>query len=98
MTVEITLMIGGQSLVAELDDASLAQIAAALPRNESETSRWLTIPAAADYLGLTQQAVRKLIDRRRIEKHQPSGKRGRILIRRADLDRYLEADNGRSRP
>jgi excisionase family DNA binding protein len=49
---------------------------------------WLTIPAASEYTGLTEHAVRKLIDRLGIDKHQhvPGG---RVLIHRTDLDNAL---------
>lgn len=65
--------------VAELE-ARLAASAAPSP--------WLTIPATADYLGLTEHATRKFIDRHGIDKHQhvPGG---RILVHRDDLDAHL---------
>jgi excisionase family DNA binding protein len=44
--------------------------------------------AAAEYTGLTGHAIRKLIDRSQIPKTSRCG--GRIMLRRDDLDRYLE--------
>jgi excisionase family DNA binding protein len=49
---------------------------------------WLTISAASDYLGLSEDATRKLVDRRAIPKNQEV-RGGRVLIARADLDRAL---------
>jgi excisionase family DNA binding protein len=97
MTVTVTLTIGGQPLVAELGDEALQTIAVAIAdRNGHETktaSPWLTVADAARYLSLSEHAVRKLLDRHAIPRHQlvPGG---RILLRRTDLDAYL--DSGRS--
>jgi len=55
MSLSIKLMIGGQPLVAELDDETLAALAAAVasevePQAEPE-SPFMTIPEAALYIG-----------------------------------------------
>lgn len=93
MSVEVTLRIGGQSLVAHLDDEALAAIAAAIGRDQPATP-WLTIKAASEYLGLTEHAIRKLVDRGKIAKHQHI-ERGRIMLRRHDLDDYLSGMRAR---
>jgi excisionase family DNA binding protein len=60
------------------------------------TPEWLTVPDAAVYTGLSVAAVRKLIDRLGIDKHQEI-KGGRILVRRTDLDAAIASRNGRTR-
>jgi excisionase family DNA binding protein len=97
--ITFTLTIGGQPLIAELDDAALAEIANAISGRtgtdaNGAPSPWLTVRDAARYLGLSEHATRKLLDRHAIPRHQlvPGG---RILLRRTDLDAYLDA--GRTR-
>lgn len=60
--VTVTLRIGGQALVAELDDAAVAAIAAALGTPQGEAaSPWLYgDKAAAAYLGWPLGRVQKL--------------------------------------
>lgn len=56
---------------------------------------WLTVQTAAMYSGLSEATVRGLLRRRELTKHVPI--RGRILIRRAELDRFLlRGANGKS--
>jgi excisionase family DNA binding protein len=55
---------------------------------EPAVSEWLTIRGAAEYLDLSEPAIRKLIDRGRIPKHQHTAG-GRIMLRRDEIDRCL---------
>jgi excisionase family DNA binding protein len=65
-------------LVREEVEAALASIS---------ERRWMSVPTAAAYLDLTEDAVR-----RRIERGTLPAKRlgGRVLIDRKELDRMLE--------
>lgn len=76
----------------ELSDADVDALAARLseriPRIE-EGSPWLTVEPAADYLGMTSDALRKLAQRQRIKHHQPNGERGRLYFARKDLDAWV---------
>ena len=60
-----------------------------------EQREWLTIPAAAKYLGRSEDAIRKLIDRLDVDKHQelPGG---RITLSRDELDAALANHNAKS--
>jgi excisionase family DNA binding protein len=88
--IEVTLHLNGVPVPVTLDDDAIAAIAAevAEQRPQSEPPEWLTVKTAAVYLGLTEAAVRKLIDRLGIPKNQHV-KGGRVLIRRHDLDAAL---------
>jgi excisionase family DNA binding protein len=89
VTVTVTALLNGVAVPIELDDAAIAALAAALPAPPpQETPVWLTVVQAAEYLGLTSHAVRKLIERGRLPKHQPVPG-GRILLRRDEADAYL---------
>lgn len=76
----------------ELSDADVDALAARLshriPQTE-EGSPWLTVEPAADYLGMTPDALRKLAQRRRIKYHQPTGERGRLYFAKRDLDEWV---------
>jgi hypothetical protein len=52
-------------------------------------SPWLNLRAASEYLGLSEHATRKFLDRHGLDKHQhiPGG---RILIHRDHLDNALD--------
>jgi excisionase family DNA binding protein len=90
VSVTVTLTINGIGVPVELDDNALAVIAAAVTAKAEPNPQpeWLTINAASEYTGLSVAAVRKLIDRLGIDKHQEV-KGGRVLIRRTDLDHAL---------
>lgn len=80
-------------------DALLARVEAleaqlAAPTNPPE---WLTVKAAADYTGLTEDAIRKLVDRRGVPKNQEVAG-GRILLRRTDLDAALARNPSHATP
>jgi excisionase family DNA binding protein len=77
---------------AELEQLIDERVAQRLAEHTAAAPAWFTVRAAADYLGLTEHAVRKLVERQRISKHQHV-EGGRIMLRRADLDAYL--DDGR---
>ena len=60
-----------------------------------EQREWLTIPAAAAYLGRSEDAIRKLIDRLGIDKHQEL-RGGRVTLNRDELDAALANHNAKS--
>lgn len=93
MSVEITLTIGGQPFVAELDDDALAAIAAAVAPAPEPESEFLTYREAAELLRCNRQRVYDLTSSRRLPKVMDGT---RPLIRRADVLAYLE-DGGNGR-
>jgi len=57
-----------------------------------QNRRWITVRDCADYLGLHEVTVRRLIDKGEI----PAGRIGRnIRIDRKKLERVLEQERGR---
>lgn len=87
MTVELRLV---------LDDDQLAEIAAAVAENIRPDDRsqpapqaaYLSVAAAADDLGVSEERVRKLIQRRGIPYFQ-EGPGCRVTLGRADLDAWM---------
>ena len=69
------------------------ELEARLAADETTSSPWLTVKRAAAYLGLTEYATRKFVDRHNIDKHQhvPGG---RILVHRDHLDAALNEKHG----
>jgi excisionase family DNA binding protein len=79
-------------LVEAIAERAAALVLEQLRENTGDHSPvWLTVADAATYLGLTQHAVRHLLDRRAIRRHQHV-RGGRILVKRSDLDRYLDEE------
>lgn len=64
-----------------------ARLAATLKQSD-----WLTIRAAATYLGRSEDAVYKIVERHGIDKHQEI-KGGRIMLRRDELDAAVANHN-----
>ena len=90
--INVTLHIGGQSLLAELDDDALAAIAAALGSEASPADpwpEWMSVPTAARYLDVTQERVRKLKERHEIPYAREAPK-CRVFFNRGDLDRWMQ--------
>ncbi len=81
------------ALLAELDDAALDALAAKLAgrlnvAQSAEPEPYLTVEQAAEYLACKPKRVYDLCSQRRL----PFAKDGsRTLLRRADLDAYVEA-------
>ena len=50
--------------------------------------RWMTVSDAAEYLGTSEHAIYKRIERKQIPFHRPEG--SRILINRDELDTALD--------
>jgi hypothetical protein len=76
------------ALVAEVKREVLAELASG--RDEPE---WLTVAAAATYLGRTPQAVHKPRQRGELRCRKPNG---RLLFSRAELRRYVETSPERT--
>lgn len=55
---------------------------------EPHLAEWMTISQATEYTGLTEIALRHLIARKKLPKHQ-TVERGRIMLRRSEIDAYL---------
>ncbi len=51
-----------------------------------QSSPWLTVPEAAEYLRASRQRIYDLLSSRRLTRHRDGT---RVLIRRDELDRYL---------
>jgi excisionase family DNA binding protein len=75
----------------------VAELEARLTSATTTTPEWLTIPVAANYLGLSQDAVYKLVNRHGIDKHQEV-RGGRIILRRTELDAALANRNRTTTP
>jgi excisionase family DNA binding protein len=79
-------------LVAAIEQLVDERVAAALEeRPEGSSSPWLTVPEAADYLRTSERTVQRLLKRRRI---RTSAIGRRRLLRREDLDTFMEATTG----
>ena len=88
MKVEIELTQDAfDALVNEVTKHVLLSIAA--DQKVESPPAWMSIPAAANYMGVTEGRMRKLIARREIVFHQED-KGCRILLARGDLDRHME--------
>lgn len=91
MIVTITLQLNGVPVPIELDDAALATLAAGLATRDTstreETSPFMTIVEAAEFLRCSRQRVDDLLSARRLPRVKDGA---RTLIRRSDLDAYLE--------
>ena len=74
----------------DLLDALAGQLAprvAALLKEEATSDRWLDSGGAADYLGMTRNALHKLTSAREIPFEQ-EGRGHKLYFRRSDLDRW----------
>jgi hypothetical protein len=52
---------------------------------------WMTLPVAAEYLGSTVAATRKLYERRKVP-HYQDGPGAKVWLRRSELDADMEAN------
>ena len=96
-TVTVTLLLNGAHVPVELDEAALAAIAAALPTNPEPSeppSKFLTVVEAAAYLRCDRQRIDDLLSSRRLDRVKDGA---RTLIRRTDVDAYLESETNRRR-
>src|SRR4051794_9148463 len=95
----------GASVVLALDDHALERLAdlvadrlrSTLATSTLSDDRWLGSKAAADYLGLTLDALHRLTSNGAVSFSQdtPGGK---LWFRRADLDTYRERGRRAARP
>lgn len=53
--------------------------------------RYVGLPEAAVYLGMSEQALKRLVQRRKVPFSQPAGPRTRLLFDLRKLDRWIEA-------
>jgi excisionase family DNA binding protein len=96
VSVTVTLRIGGQPLVAELDDEALAAIAAAVTPSAAEpTSPYVTIMEAAQLLRCKRQRVDDLLSAGKLRRFKEGR---RTLLQRADLDDYVVKHHPRNCP
>ena len=64
-----------------------------------EQSEYLTVKQAAAEAQMSYSAFRRLVVDRRLVKHsRPSGPKGNLLIRRADLNAFLQGQKKPGRP
>jgi excisionase family DNA binding protein len=82
MSVTVVTAEEYQALVARVEELEQRL---AVPQTQPD---WLTVKGAAAHTGLSEHAIRKLIDRLGIDKHQEV-KGGRVLLSRSDLDHAL---------
>jgi excisionase family DNA binding protein len=67
-----------EALVEPLVERVLARLQVG---QEPHAAEWMTVEQAAEYAGRSVSAIRHLIDRRKLPKHQPV-RGGRIMLRR----------------
>lgn len=87
------------ALVAQLDDATLAELATRLapflPRSEpAGDDAWLSTRDAAKYLGVSPNALHKLTAAREIP-FQQDGPGARCWFRRSELDAWRRGESRR---
>lgn len=98
MSVQPHLIPGGASVLIELPPETVEVIIAEVTQRvlaqlgEQGEGRggWLSVKAAAEHMGCSEERVRKLIARRKIP-HYSEGPGCRITLKRSEIDSYLEA-------
>jgi excisionase family DNA binding protein len=94
-TVAVTLLIGGQPLIAELDADALGVIADALAgRDAAPASPFLSVPETAAYLRTSRQAVDDLLSAGKLARRKVGR---RTLVARADVEQLVQTDPRRAR-
>jgi excisionase family DNA binding protein len=58
------------------------------PETPLENRIWLSVPQAAVYMALSTNTVRRLVWSNAVPSYKPSP--GRVVLKRADLDRYMD--------
>ena len=74
--------------VEALADALASRLTSAMAKPDQARSSWLSVRDAAEYLGVSETAVRALIKRRHVPFCKPNG---RIFIDRRDLDEWVRS-------
>jgi excisionase family DNA binding protein len=87
VSVTVTVLLNGAPFPVELDQAAVDAIAAALPAPTKPWPEYMGVERAAAYLDMTPEALRKLVQRRKIPFSQ-EGPGCRLSFARADLDEY----------
>jgi hypothetical protein len=85
--ISVTLKIGGQSLVAELDDDAVVAIADAVAAKAEPESEYLDTRQAAARLGISVPALEKLKQRGRLPYTQEAPGH-KVWYARRDLDAW----------
>lgn len=96
MSVRADVDLNGIRVPFVLDDEALAAIAAAghPPAAEPPSSRYLTIPEAAELLRCRRQRIDDLLSQRRLTRHKDGS---RTLIARSEIEAWLARSNVTSR-
>jgi excisionase family DNA binding protein len=77
--------------IEALADALTERIAARLPQPPDTEDGWMDTRAAADYIGLTPNALHKIAARDGIPCSRPAGTR-KLRFRRSELDEWMRED------
>jgi len=93
-TIRFVRSIQGMELPLHVPDVLIDRIADAVAARigsvgGSGASPWMDVPAAATYLGTTDDAIRKAAQRGLLPAHQPYGPGSRWFFHRAELDDYI---------
>lgn len=83
-----------ESLVSLLKDiVEIKEIVAGLQAGMSlGPRRWLPVPVAAEYAGISERSLRGMFASGRLHPHRPI--KGRTLVDRRELDSILESSTG----
>ena len=88
MNVTISVLLNGTPFPVELDQAALDAIAAALPAPTDSWPDHMGVEMAARYLDLSPEALRKLVQRRKVPYSQ-EGPKCRLSFERRALDAWM---------
>jgi excisionase family DNA binding protein len=94
-TTPITLL-SEEALQSLLERAAEEGARRAIEQLEKRTLGWLDTEGAAEYLGLTPEALNSLVKRGEIRPSQPSGVGCRRYFSREQLDAYVRGENVRT--
>ena len=87
--ISVTVLVNGVELPLDLriDDAALTAVVQAVTTPHANTSPYLTIPEAAEYLRCKRQRVDDLLSSRRLTRYKDGR---RTLVNREELTAYVE--------
>lgn len=87
--ITISVLLNGVAFPVELDQAALSAIAAGLPAPTEPWPEYMGVERAAAYLDTTPEALRKLVQRRKVPYSQ-EGPKCRLSFERRLLDEWME--------